>query len=339
MLNSFFKRGVSVKILVTLAWGLLLSSCSTAISFAPTVKGTPQLKKDHFISYDDERFGYRKWLPQSAEFRDPDLVIIGVHGISGHAGDYENLAKYLLGCRHDVALYAAETRGQGMDSKHKRRGDIRRVEQWYDDLLTFTKLVRQEHPKSKIIWFGESMGSLIIMHAYQRAQHELRPYAMAISSPIIEVDSELPWWKLAAAKCAAVFFPGAKISLESLSDGRRPVVTKKDQHEQQAAKNAWYIRRYTLRLLVKLGDMAQSMDEMASAVSCPVLVMHGDKDVFTQQDKVNDFCNHFDPLISKTRHDYTGSYHLLMYDHQKDKIFADISTWLNQHLDGNNGGK
>ncbi len=339
MLNSFFIRVVSVRILVTLAWALLLSSCTTAISFAPTVKGNPQLKKDYFISYDDERFGYRRWIPHSADFNDPALVIIGVHGISGHAGDYENLAKYLLESRHDVAFYAAETRGQGMDTKQERRGDIRRVDQWYNDLAAFTMLVRKEHPKSKIIWFGESMGSLIVMHAYQRLQHELRPDAVAISSPIIEVDSELPWWKLAAAKCAAVFFPAAKISLESLSDGRRPVVTKKDEHERQAAKNAWYIRRYTLRLLVKLGEMAQSMDNMASAVSCPVLIMYGDKDVFTQQNKVDDFCDHFDPLISKTRHNYHGSYHLLMYDHQRDKIFADISSWLNQHLDSNHSAK
>lgn len=339
MVNSFFKRGVSSQILVTVAWALLLSSCSTAISFTPSVKGKPQLKKDHYISNDDEEFGYRKWVPQSAELQDPTLVIIGVHGISGHAGDYENLANYLLKHRRDVALYAAETRGQGMDPKPHRRGDIRRVQQWYDDLATFTDLVRQEHPKSKIIWFGESMGSLIVMHAYHHLGQEQRPYAMAISSPIIEVDSELPRWKLAAAKCVAVFFPVARISLESLSDGRRPVVTKDDDHEQQAAKNSWYIRRYTLRLLVKLGDLAQSMDQMAPLVSCPVLVMHGGKDVFTQQDKVNDFCNNFDPLISKTHHYYPESYHLLMYDHQRDKIFADISLWLDQHLDGNIGSK
>jgi alpha-beta hydrolase superfamily lysophospholipase len=48
---------------------------------------------------------------------------------------------------------------------------------------------------------------------------------------------------------------------------------------------------------------------------------------------VNDFCDNFSPGISKTHHYYPGSYHLLMYDHQRDKIFADISSWLDQQLD------
>lgn len=339
MVNYFLKRGVKLQFFATFAWALLLSSCATSISYAPAGGGDPQLKKDHYISYDNEEFGYRKWLPQSAGQKDPAIVIIGVHGISGHSGDYKNLADYLIKKRHDVALYAAETRGQGMDTRRQRRGDIRRVEQWYNDLDTFTGLVRDKHPKSKIIWFGESMGSLIVMHAYHYLAQERRPFAMAISSPIIEVDSELPPWKLAAAKCAALFFPVARISLESLSDGRRPVVTEDDNHEQQAAKNEWYIQRYTLRLLVKLGDLAQSMDAAASTVSCPVLVLHGGKDVFTQQDKVNDFCRNFGSLVSSTHHYYPGSYHLLMYDHQKERIFADISSWLNQHLDSFDGSK
>lgn len=329
-MHSLFKPGLTSPILATLTWGVLLSSCATAISFAPRVAGIPQLKKTHYVSYDDESFGYRKWLPATAEQKDPSVVIIGVHGISGYAGDYENMGGYFLEHREDVALYAAETRGQGMDAKEKRRGDIMRVGQWYEDLATFTGLIREAHPESKIIWFGESMGSLIVMHAYHNTRQDLRPHAIAFSSPIIEVDSELPRWKLWCAKFAALFFPKARISLESLSDGRSTVVTRDDIHAQQVAQNPWYIRRYTLRLLVKLGELAQSMDEMASRVTCPVLVLHGGKDFFTHADKVADFCNNFDQSVSKTHHYYPGSYHLLMYDHQRDKIFGDVSTWLNK---------
>lgn len=316
--------------LATFAWVTLLTSCATVTSYAPAGKGMPKLNKTDYISYDNKALGYRKWLPASAGEREPAIVIIGVHGISGHAGDYHNLGSYLTKQRQDVAVYAAETRGQGMEQKESRRGDIRRVRQWYDDLYTFTELVRELHPQSKIVWFGESMGSLIVMHAYHDAAPVQRPHGIVISSPIIEVDSELPGWKLAAAKLAAIIFPKARISLESLSDGRNQAVTKQDIHEQQAAKNPWYIRRYTLRLLIKLGDMAQAMDQAASSVYCPVLLLHAGKDCFTQEEKVNDFYEHFDQAISKSHHYYPESYHLLMYDHQRDKIFSDISSWLGQ---------
>ena len=305
------------------------SSCSTSMIFTPQTKGNPRLDQKHYVSFDNDQFGYRKWLPASAAHNDPAIVIVGVHGISGHAGDYENLGKYLLKHRQDVALYAAETRGQGMDVKEFRRGDIRRESEWYKDLYTFTRLIRHAHPKSKIIWFGESMGSLIVMHAYGMAPPgEQQPDAMIIASPIIEVDSELPAWKLMTARIASLFFPKMRISLESLSDGRPAAVTQDDIHEQQAAKNAWYIRRYTLRLLVKLGDMAQAIDSAAQQVSCPVLVMHGGKDFFTRKNKVEDFYNHLPDSIQKTHKYYPDSYHLLMYDHEREKIFADVANWL-----------
>lgn len=330
MIGFIDKLSGPSKWLVTGAWVTLLSSCATGISYAPAGHGVPKLNKTDYISHDNKALGYRKWLPAAADKRDPAIVIIGVHGISGHAGDYDNLGSYLTKQRQDVAVYAAETRGQGMEQKERMRGDIRRVQQWYDDLYTFTQLVRQLHPKSQIVWFGESMGSMIVMHAYCNATPEQRPHGIVISSPIIEVDSELPKWKLAVAKFAAIIFPKARISLESLSDGRSHTVTKQDIHEQQAAKNPWYIRRYTLRLLVKLGDLAQAMDQAAASVVCPTLLLHAGKDCFTQVEKVNDFYAHFAQSVSKTHHYYPQSYHLLMYDHQRDKIFSDISSWLDQ---------
>ncbi|MCP5538229.1 MAG: alpha/beta fold hydrolase [Akkermansiaceae bacterium] len=295
------------------------------------MKGLPRFADKHYISYDGDTFGYRKWLPTSAPGKDPAVVIVGVHGISGHSGDYENMAKQLLKQHDDVALYAAETRGQGMDEKVFRRGDIHQAREWYKDLYTFTRLVRKAHPNSKIVWFGESMGSLIVMHAYSNTPTgEQQPDAMVIASPIVEVEAKLPFWKLLAVRISSLLLPKLRVSLETLSEGRKAVVTEDDIHEQQAAKNPWYIPRYTLRLLLVLGDMAAKMDHRASLVKCPILVLHGGKDIFTQEKDVNDFFDHFPTTTRKTKKYYPGSYHLLMYDHDRDKIFKDVSQWLKQ---------
>jgi len=218
-----------------------------------------------------------------------------------------------------------------MDAKISRRGDIHHVKEWYKDLYTFTRLVRKLHPKSKIIWFGESMGSLIVMHAYNHTPpSEQKPDAMIISSPIVDVDSKLPAWKLVAARVAAMILPKLRVSLETLSNDEHALVTEDDIHEQQAAKNPWYIRRYTLRLLLNLGDMASEMGKMAAKVRCPILVLHGGKDVFTEKEKVDGLLKNFPADTDTTRKYYPGSYHLLMYDHERDKIFKDVSTWINQ---------
>ncbi|MBT8043980.1 MAG: lysophospholipase [Verrucomicrobiae bacterium] len=300
----------------------------------PKVIGIPRLADKHFVSYDNDQFGYRKWLPQSG--KEPSLVIIGVHGISGHSGDYANLAAHLQKHHPDIAVYAAETRGQGMDAKPFRRGDISHRSSWYKDLTTFTRLVQGKHPKSKVIWYGESMGSLIVMHAYdQTLPADKVPEAIIISSPIVDVESKLPPWKMLAVRISAFLLPKLRVSLETLSDGQRAVVTKDDIHEEQAKKNPWYIRRYTLRLLIKLGDMARAMDARAAAIRCPVLVLHGGKDIFTEPDSVTAFYKHFPETangMAKTRHYYPDSFHLLMYDHDRDKIFKDVSSWLDRFM-------
>lgn len=306
----------------------LASSCATFIDGKPMVKAKPQLLEKHYVSFDGDRLGYNKWLPSG---RAPKTVIIGVHGISGHAGDYDNLGKYLLKHSPSTALYAAETRGQGMDPKVERRGDVRRAKEWYKDLYTFTDLVRKVHPGAKVVWFGESMGSLIVMHAYSRTPPgSKKPDAMILSSPIVDVRAKLPAWKVMAVRVTAFLLPTIRVSLESLSDGGSPQVTQDDIHDQQAAKNPWYIPRYTVRLLLKLGDLAEGMPARARKVRCPVLVMHGGKDIFTSDQSVRDFYRHLPESTPKTCKFYPNAFHLLMYDAKRERIFSDVVDWLDK---------
>jgi len=309
----------------------LLSSCSAPIGVkSPTqaLPPHPQLAENRYTSFDGDPLGYQKWTHNK---REPKTVIIGIHGISGYSGDYENLGKYLLKNNPDTAIYAAETRGQGMDPKLRRRGDICHANDWYKDLHTFTGLVRKVHPEAKIVWFGESMGSLIAMHSYGHTPSgEQKPDAMIISSPIVDVNGKVQPWKYTMVRTTALIFPKLKVSLESLSDGQSAVVTEDDIHQEQAEKNPWYIRQYTLRLLLNLGNMSASLNEPAATVICPVLVLHGGKDIFSSDASVKKFYAGFPDGTDKQIKMYPGSYHLLMYDHDRDKIFADISKWLHQ---------
>ena len=172
-----------------------LTSCSAQ---NPTAKQAQiRLGKTTFRSFDGAEFPYTKW----ASKEDSKLVIIGVHGISGAASDFRPLAKHILAKHPNITLYGAETRGQGKDPIKERRGHIHNREEWFKDLTTFTSLVRKRHPKAKIIWCGESMGSLIVLHTYaQIKKHGVRCDAMILASPITDIRSDFPQWKISAAK-------------------------------------------------------------------------------------------------------------------------------------------
>lgn len=325
------RRCVGSRLLWLMVTVILMSSCSTPfdVKAANQVKMLqPHLAEKDYTSFDGDPLGYQKWVSAKVT---PKTVIIGVHGISGYSGDYQNLGEFLLKSHPHMAFYAPETRGQGMDREVQRRGDIRRAKDWYRDLYTFTGLVRKVHPKAKIVWFGESMGSLIVLHAYQENLPAVKkPDAVVLSSPIVGVNEKLPPWKYSASRAAAVLFPKLRVSLETLSDGQRPVVTEDDIHEQQAAKNPWYISQYTLRLLLTLSRMSENVNEAAATIQCPVLVLHGGKDIFTSEARVKDFYAAFPETTDKTRKFYPESYHLLMYDHDRENIFEDISKWLHR---------
>lgn len=305
---------------------VLTVSCATQTNVNASPPILPTLAKKDYTSFDGDSFGYEKWTHKNHSVK---KVIIGVHGISGHAGDYANLGEYFLKVSPDTVVYAPETRGQGMDLDKSRRGDVIHVEDWYRDLYTFTELVRKLYPNAKIVWFGESMGSLIVIHAYNRPPHGARkPDALVISSPIVDVVSKVPGWKYAAVRALAALLPKLKISLESLAQEEHPMVTQDGIHYQQVAKNPWYIKRYTLRLLLALSQMSEALPDEAERVDCPVLVLHGGKDIFTSDASVKKWFAHFPASEKNKLLFYPSSYHLLMYDHEREKIFSDVVKWL-----------
>lgn len=284
-----------------------------------------QLRAKDYISYDGDHFPYQKWLPK----KEVKTVIIGLHGISGASSDYIPLAVHSLKDRQDIAVYAPETRGQGRDPILARRGHICDRQEWFNDLYVFTALVRQKHPRARIIWCGESMGSLIALHGYAHYPGATPPCdALILASPIVGIKGEFPKWKENAAKFAAAIFPCARISLESLSGQKKVHVVRDTIHEDQVQKNDYNIARYTFRLLTTLGDMAQKMSQASQTLRVPTLVLHGGQDVFTDPEKVVAFAKNLPSQAQPEFLEYPQCYHLLFHDHARDQVIGDILKWV-----------
>lgn len=280
------------------------------------------------VKEDEETFGYRTW--KRNHFRQ-DIVIIGIHGFCGASNDYANLGNYLVKRQSHTAVYAYELRGQGSDPIHERRGDIGHPSQWYDDLNAFTQLVKNRHPKAKIIWYGESMGALIATHALHSAPEGNPPCdALVLSSPIVRFKDDIEPWKIALVQVAATAAPLARIPLDVITGPQDIQVTQSTFHGEQAKTNAYHIEKHTLRLLGTLARLIDGMNACASEVEVPVLVLHGENDYLNTDSDVRGFVARFPESTGVTYHNYKGAYHLLMYDEQKEKIFRDVAKWLNR---------
>ncbi|NNC87713.1 MAG: alpha/beta fold hydrolase [Akkermansiaceae bacterium] len=303
---------------------LLLAHCAS-ISAVPSPSAAPVLDDRHFTTFDGERFTYRRWLPEP----DPKLVVVGFHGIDGAADDYRNIGEHFERHHRGAAVYAPNLRGQGYDPKPSRRGDIRRADDWIRDARTFSRLVAERHPRATLVWCGESMGSLIALHALapERAAAP-RCEALVLASPVTKIPEGLPAWRLFLLRTGAVLFPRARISLEALGGQDAVHVTHDATHQDQVAHNAYHVPDFTFRLLSKLSGLIESAPRQAAGVTVPTLILHAGKDVFSTPDDVASFAAHFPRDTPVTRRLYPDSHHLLFYDRDRESVLADLTAWL-----------
>jgi alpha-beta hydrolase superfamily lysophospholipase len=276
----------------------------------------------------NETFGYRKWMRPDAQ---PQTVVIGLHGFCGASIDYENLGKRLLKEQPKIAVYAYELRGQGKDPLKARRGDIDDPNLWFSDLAKFSGMVRAKHPHARIVWFGESMGALIVSHAYEQAVAAGQPPpcdAIVLSSPVVKFREDFPKWKKDLVHGAAEVAPTARVSLETIAGGQQVQMTHDTLHSEQAETNSWHIDKHTLRLLVTLSDLIDSMPDCARTFAVPTLVLHGSKDFFSSDKDVEAFYGNIPKEANRTLKSYPDAYHLLMYDNKKDQVIGDVEKWL-----------
>jgi alpha-beta hydrolase superfamily lysophospholipase len=275
-----------------------------------------------------ETFGYRKWI---AEEREPDVVVIGIHGFCGASIDYTNLGEHLLKHQPRTGLYAYELRGQGSDPIHARRGDIGSPQEWYRDLFAFTQLVRERHPEARIVWFGESMGALIAAHAWREAPAGEPPCdGLVLASPIVRFRDDIPAWTPGLLQVAATTLPLARVSLETLAGGQEVQMTQQSSHAEQAKKNPYHVEEYTLRLIGTLARLIDGMNACAAAIRSPVLVLHAENDFFNNDSDVRGFVARIPKTTPATYRNYPKAYHLLMYDAKKEVVFRDVERWLNR---------
>lgn len=303
---------------------LALVSCASA-PLPPSPPPQPRLAEGEFTSFDGSTLPYRAWAPE----REVRLVVVGFHGIAGASTDFADLGAHLRTHLPGTAVYAPDLRGQGNDPDESRRGDIRTPRHWFEDAFTFTNLVRTRHPTARVIWCGESMGSLIALHAAAQAPGGQPPCdALILSSPIAKIRDDAADWRRLALRIGAALFPRCKISLEKLSGEEEVRVIRDVVHQDQVQNNSYHVSTFTLRMLNSLGNLIETVPAQAQELSLPVLLLHGGHDVFSVPEDVAAMQDQFGAPSQVERILYPESYHLLFYDHQSDRVLSDITAWI-----------
>ncbi len=276
---------------------------------------------------DGETFSYSLWKPEPVAGQEPRAVMVGVHGLSGAALDYEPLGGHLV--PFGYVTFALELRGQGNDPRPERRGDLAQVEEWFRDLTAFFALVRESYPGVPIYYYGESMGAALLVRFLAQAGAGEPPAGLILASPVVALPGRPSWWHRQLVRFFLLVRPTHRINVRKMAkrDKQPRLVTRDEAHRKWFETASHKLDRFTIRFFKCLHDLIEGCFAVAPQIRVPVLVIYAGHDIFIQPAKVEEFFARLGGS-DKEIHFFPESYHLLLHDHDRALALARIEAWL-----------
>ena len=113
---------------------------------------------NHFVNKDGLQIFWRCWFPKG----NLKGIVILCHGLAEHSGRYNAFAASLTAS--GFAVYALDHQGHG--ASEGDRAHVKKFDDFKQDVLKFTDIVKEQHPQltNRFFLIGHSMGGLIALH-------------------------------------------------------------------------------------------------------------------------------------------------------------------------------
>jgi alpha-beta hydrolase superfamily lysophospholipase len=257
----------------------------------------------------------RQWLPPAGTpWRG---VILALHGFSDSRDAWEYPAPGFAA--DGYAVFAPDQRGFGATAD---RGSWAGTQTMVDDAATIAATLRARYPTQRLILMGESMGGAVALCLAARPAHTadatilLAPavwgraqMGAGLSAALAIANSVAPSWVLS----------GSQVPRDiTASDNREALLALFNDPLTQRASSV-----HTLYGLVNLMDAAQAA---APALHGPVLILDGRRDQVIPPPATAALWAKLPPGVRRAF--YLSGYHLLLRDHDRALVEADILSWL-----------
>jgi len=255
----------------------------------------------------------RAWLPT----REPQRVLLLVHGFGEHSGRYDELAAWFAarGC----AVYGYDHRGHGRSGGARTHVDS--FDEFLDDLTAIHELVREEHPGLPLTLVGHSMGGLIGLAYLALRKPVLRSAIM--SAPALAPDGAVPAWRLWLARTLRRLAPQL-----AMSSGLDLTGLSRDEDVlRRYLADPFVVRTMTASLGAEMIATAPRVRARASAIEVPVLLMHGAADPICVASASEEFAARLRVPGSALRI-YPDLRHEIFNEPERERVFGDAWKWL-----------
>jgi alpha-beta hydrolase superfamily lysophospholipase len=246
--------------------------------------------------------------------------ILIVHGFGEHSGRYIELTNYLVSNNYSVTAY--DHRGHGLSDGLP--GHVESFSEYDEDLAKMISSIKARAAVKPVFVIGHSMGGLIALRYSARTGPEIS--GTVVSAPLIDVAIPVPAHKLMIARVGARMAPRMRLDNEI-----NPSYLSRDPEVGRAyASDPLVNRKVSAKWFAEAKQAMQEVAEWAPQIKVPVLVMHGTDDRLASVDATQRV---FERIGSEDKEleIFSGYYHELFNEPEKQDIFKRVTKWLGKH--------
>ncbi|MDT5191132.1 MAG: hypothetical protein QOI28_3383 [Mycobacterium sp.] len=263
------------------------------------------------------RIVYDVWTPNT----DPLGVVILAHGYAEHARRYDHVAQRLG--EGGLITYALDHRGHGRSGG--KRVYLKDMSEYTDDFHHLVGIATAAHPELKRVVLGHSMGGGIVF-AYG-VEHPDDYAAMVLSGPAVYAQDAVSPVMSTVAKVIGSLLPGLPVeNLPADAVSRDPEVVA--AYEADPLVHHGKLPAGIAKALIGVGE---SMPQRASALTAPLLVVHGGQDKLIPvagSERLVECVGSADVHLKV----YPELYHEVFNEPERAQVLDDVVSWIEVRL-------
>jgi alpha-beta hydrolase superfamily lysophospholipase len=263
------------------------------------------------------RIVYDVWTPEEP----PRGVVVLCHGYAEHARRYDHVAQRFG--EAGLITYALDQRGHGRSGG--KRVYLRDISEFTDDFATLVGIAATDHPELQRVVLGHSMGGGVVF-AYG-VEHPDDYAAMVLSGPAVYAQDSVSSFMIGVAKVVGSVLPGLPVEqLPTDAVSRDPDVVA-----AYLADPLVHQGKLPAGIAKALLGVGESMPQRASALTAPLLVVHGgqDKLIPVAGSRVLVECVGSTDVNLKV---YPELYHEVFNEPERELVLDDVVSWIGVHL-------
>ncbi len=271
-------------------------------------------------------FFVRRWSPRNSRSR---ASVIILHGIGGHSGYYDELARLLVTYGIEVICY--DRRGHGLSGG--RRGYVSSIRMDSEDLRWLLATLDPTPAPPKCL-LGDSWGSLLLLEFSSR--YALAVDAVILSSPPVRVTVRRTW--------VASIIKTLKVLFETTLRGE-PAISAPFPLRDVSADERFFVQLTNDRTTnltmhpnaaIVTARLMFRAYRNAAAVVVPTLILVGSNDRLISVRSVRRLRDNMIHAAVEMK-EFSDAYHTLYLDSATPQVAAAIYDWLLRATSGDKG--